>query len=354
MYGHHKSLSYSYLMKIIAGYIWGLWWWRTSGRDTQAVDYVCRLHSLDGCRDGMGLLKAAGLLQLRDDGIARGIPQTVPVDLVVNDRVGHSLSSLCVRHPGKGEVPSGALCAIGNGVYVFSPAFCVLQVASLAKRCVASEVDTRFAVVIVAKVACEMCGQYSLSASDKTVHRKPLATLGELASVALSSNAYGTALLRSAIPWVVENTRSPKETDAALLLCLPPELGGFGLPKPLSNYDLDMRSVHKGFFARWNVCNVDFYWPQARLVVEYDSWEHHEELGQEKLEQDDARAKALCGLGYSVITIRRRDLYSARLFKEKVERIVAELQLELPDETAEFIESNKILRMMLLRHDRWM
>lgn len=345
-------------MKIIAGYIWALWWWRTSDPHTQVVDCTCKLHTLDGCRDGIALLRAAGLDELRNKGMERGIPASVPVDVIVNERVGHSASSLCVRHPGRGGVPSGALCAIGNGVYVFTPAYCVLQVAAMGGRLVAPDVDARFAVVVVAKVACEMCGKYSLAVdsggSCGSIKRDPLTTVGELANVALSSpNVYGVALLRSALPWVVENTRSPKETDVALLMCLPLTLGGYGLPKPLSNFDLDVRSVRTGFFARWTVCNVDFYWPQARLVVEYDSREYHDEQGQAKVEADDQRADALRALGYTVITIRRNDLYSPQRFDDKIRQVADELLVELPEVTPEVAAARKTLRMMLLRHDRW-
>lgn len=341
-------------MKIVCGYIWGLWWWRTSPPNTRVADLLCGVTSLDGCRDGASLLKAAGIDRLREAGILRGIPRSIPLDLVVREQVGHQPSRQLVRHlTSREELPYGSLCQIDAGIYVLTPVYCILQVASVATRLVSPETTPGFALAIVAKVACEMCGTYSISAKGLT-ERKPLTTVGELATLAISSaGSYGVRLLREAIPYVVPNTRSPKETDIALLFCLPARLGGFALPRPLSNFGLDVSGVRTGFFATWTVCTVDFYWPQVRLVVEYDSWDFHDELGEGKTGRDANRAEALQTLGYTVVTIRRNDLYSKSRFRDKVEEIASALPCELPAPTDEFAHAHETLRMMLLRHDRW-
>lgn len=342
-------------MKIVLSHIWALWWWRTSDPTTRIADHLCAVRNLDDCKDGMGLLKAAGLETLRDRGIARGIPLDVPLDLVTNARVGHQSSSLCVRHQGSGEVPPGALSAIGDGTYVFTPCFCLLQIASIVTKRFSKTLNTSLCVVIIAELACELCGQYSLAADGKPlVKRQPLVTTGQIAQLALTmKGSYGVNLLWAALPWVVENLRSPKETDVFLLLCLPARLGGFGLPAPVSNYDIDVSNVRTGFFLTWRVCNVDFFWGFARLIVEYDSREHHEDQGQKKVERDKARADALRALGYTVVTIFHDDLYSPVRFRAKAEEIAAALGTCLPDMTDAFRAANTTLRQMLLLHDRW-
>lgn len=341
-------------MRIVCGYIWGLWWWRTSPRDTRVDDCLCDVSSLSGCLDGMGKLKAAGLEGLRERGIKRGIPRNVPVDLITNQRKGHAPSSLCVRHRGQGDLPPASLSRVGDGIYVCTPAVCLLQVASVVTKRFSGEIDSRFCIVIVAQVACELCGQYSLTADGECIRRKPLLTLGDLfLLVAERAGSYGVNLLGDALRWVIENTRSPKEVAVFLLLCLPPRLGGFGLPRPRSNYDINVRAVRTGLFATWITCNVDFYWGQAHLVVEYDSRTYHDDLGPAKTSRDAERADALRELGYTVVTIRRDDLYNPRLFREKAQEIAEALSYELPPGTAEFRSANGILRNMLLRHDRW-
>lgn len=179
-------------------------------------------------------------------------------------------------------------------------------------------------------------------------------TIGELAVLSLDmARVHGAGLLRATLPFVIENLRSPKEADVFLLLCLPARLGGFALPRPLSNYAIDVSWVRDGFFAGWTSCEVDLFWGQARLVVEYDSWDHHDERGQEKLEHDRERADALRAMGFTVVTIRRNDLYSPRLFRAKAEEVANSLGGELPAPMSEFLVANERLRRMLLRHDRW-
>lgn len=342
-------------MRIVCGYVWGLWWWRTSAAEKRIADDMCDVTSLEGCRDGMSVLKSAGLEELRQSGIGRGIPENVRVDIVVPKRLGHQVSKLYARHlTSSATVPSGSLSRIDDGVYVFAPAYCLIQVSAIATRILNKEVANEFAEVIVAKVACELCGSYSLRGSGGMTQRVPLTTVGEIAAACLAKpKLRGVGRVLSVLPYVIENTRSPKETDVALLLCLPPQLGGFELVHPLSNVDIDVSGVREGFFEEWSTCNVDFLWPQANLVVEYDSWDCHDEQGEDKVRQDRLRAEALRGLGYTVVTIRRNDLYSQRLFREKAEEIARALSTELPEQTAEFVAANETLRMMLLRHDRW-
>lgn len=156
-----------------------------------------------------------------------------------------------------------------------------------------------------------------------------------------------------ALRWIADGSRSPKETDLYLILCLPQALGGFAFPRPILNHVIDMRNVHDGFFARWGTCTVDLYWPYARLVVEYDSKANHADKGAEKVMADVKRADALRALGYEVVTIRTADLYDDSKLRERAKEIAAALHLELPGAEGEFIEMHDKLVNMLLRHDRW-
>lgn len=301
----------------------------------------------------MSTLKEAGVEGLRTRGEDRGIPEKFPLDLVSAERERHQSSRRYKRHLWTRPVPPGALSQIGPDEYIFTPVYCLMQVAAGVAKSYKGQVDERFYVVIVAQLGCELCGQYSVvDCPDGFVFRVPLASTGEI-SVAIDTmkGLRGLGNLKRAFPWIIDNTRSPKETDLFLLLCLPPELGGFGLPRPLSNFDLDVSSVTYGFFARWNTCNVDFFWPQAKLVVEYDSQQFHE--GDEKVKRDRLRAEALEKLGYTVVTITHDDLYSVHRLRDKACEIADALGAELPPVTIDFIEVNNILRTMLLRHDPW-
>lgn len=339
-------------MKILLGYIWGLWWWRTSSPDARATDNLCCQRSLSECHTEMSILKVGGLQTIRELGLARGIPKNVPVDVLSNGRTGHGGSRQCLRHHWRGDIPNGSLCRINHGTYVFTPAMCLLQIAGIITRSLKDDLDASYHMVVIAKLGCELCGQYSLTADGRFAMRTPLVTLGELAVLAITqTRTYGSRQLREALPYVIENLRSPKETDVFLLLCLPAERGGFSLPRPLSNYDLDLSVVCVGFFAAWPSCNVDFYWPQARLVVEYDSHAYHK--SDQKRDRDRERADALRALGYTVVTITHDDLFDVDKFRTKAEEIGRALGEQLPEPTEAFVEANRVLRSMLLYHDRW-
>lgn len=340
-------------MMIITGYIWGIWWWRTSDTNTCVDNHLCGLRSLGGCLSTSAQLREAGLDRLQRVGLERGIPSNILLDVVTNKLRGHQSSKTCVKHQCRQVIPPGSICRIEERFYVFTPAFCLLQIASIATERFGREVNAGYLVVVIAQLGCELCGQYSLS--DKSfIQRLPLTTVGDLWYLAFAmSGAYGVNLLRQALPWVIDGCRSPKETDLYLLLCLPPTLGGFDLPRPRSNFDIDLRDVTSGYFARWQSCNVDFYWGQARLIVEYDSKTYHTDADEKKRARDKARADALRCLGYVVVTVRYEDLYDAGRLRAKAKKMADALGMELPPDDEPFIDAQNTLRAMLLRHDRW-
>ena len=69
------------------------------------------------------------------------------------------------------------------------------------------------------------------------------------------------------------------ETALALMLSLPRNVGGYGLPKPRMNWVIDVEG------GRFRV--VDAYWPDAGVGLEYDSDAHHAE--KDKIRADSLR-----------------------------------------------------------------
>lgn len=345
-------------MKIFIGYAWGIWEWRTCAPNTRVELTTCSQDTLDNSVPYVNMLKGGGLKQIMEDGFSRGIPKWLPIDVVVTDRLSgaHSTSKTCIRHQYKGPVPPGSLSQVGNGTYLFTPAFCLLQIASIATKRWGKEVERKFLVVIVAQLGCEICGRYSISQDGNgSIDRVfPLTSVGEIAQLALGhAGAYGSSLLRQAIPWIIDNLRSPRETQLFLLLCLPASLGGYDLPTPLSNYGIDVSWVAEGFFATWETCSVDLFWPQFKLIVEYDSDMWHADQGVDKVEADKHRAAALEDLGYTVISVKREDVTKPKLMQAKAQEIADAMKRQLPKETDEFKAANKLLRNYLLYHGLW-
>lgn len=342
-------------MKIVFGHTWGIWWWRTTPGGTKVVDCVSGFRDARDLTGNLGVLKVAGASAMLELGRNRGIPPDVPLDVVVPSGETHRTTKSVLRHPSKVDYGPGTLCKIGNGLFVLTPEVCFCQVAGVIATTLKGRLDPRLHVVVLARLGTELCGGYSLSASRRGfVDREPLTSVSRLLAAAYDlQGSYGRGRVWESLRWVVDGSRSPKETDLYLILCLPAELGGFALPRPILNHAIDVRGERDGFFARWETCTVDLYWPYARLVVEYDSKTNHDDLGQEKVAADAERADALEELGYEMVTIRTADLYDESRLRGKAQDIADALQVGLPPASGDFLEMHRKLVNMLLRHDRW-
>lgn len=343
-------------MKIVFGFVWGIWWWRTSEEVTRVSDCVCGIQDIEECTGNLGVLKVAGARELLELGWRRGIPAELPLDVVVLPGGTHRATKSVVRHASSGDIKPGTLCKIGHGQFVFTPEVCFCQIAGIIATQLKGRIDQRFLVVVIARLGIELCGSYSLSTSSRgLLDRHPLTDVAHLVATAYDHDSrYGKSRTWQALRWVVDGSRSPKETDLYLIFCLPGTLGGFGLPRPELNHQIDVTHVTDGFFAEWkSPCTVDFYWAYARLVVEYDSKAYHDDLGSAKTSTDGERAAALRDLGYKVVTVRHDDLYDEKRLRAKAAEIARVLTVDLPTATGEFLELHRKLINMLLRHDRW-
>jgi very-short-patch-repair endonuclease len=72
-----------------------------------------------------------------------------------------------------------------------------------------------------------------------------------------------------------------------------------GMPTPVHQYVVWDRDHH--FVAR-----VDLAYPDAGVIIEYDSAEYH--VGKVALERDSARRNAMVSLGINVVTATSADL----------------------------------------------
>jgi very-short-patch-repair endonuclease len=103
--------------------------------------------------------------------------------------------------------------------------------------------------------------------------------------IARSNGHRGTKILARATAREPKHTRSDWEVRMLTLI------RRAGLPEPLVNHPL-IAPDH-------GHCEVDFYWPQHRLVVETDSWQFHGT--RTAYEQDRARDAALQAIGLRVL-----------------------------------------------------
>ena len=166
--------------------------------------------------------------------------------------------------------------------------------------------------------AMEFMGTYRISSGDqRTQYLQP--TLTTIESIhtfmAETPRALGCKRLKAALDMAFERSASPMETTLALMLTLPTEYGGFGLPKPELNVQKD---VHDSGLVppERKAITPDLLWEEEHVALEYDSDEFHGLNDTAQLARDAFRSNVLTALGYRTLratTNMVRKLYSLEL-----------------------------------------
>lgn len=155
-------------------------------------------------------------------------------------------------------------------------------------------------LVNAAVVACEFAGHYRLPTGNKdTNYQAPsLMTCASLKRVAQSIGSRSMEKRASDVARIAfDNSKSPMETSLALMLTLPIEFGGFGLPRPKLNRDIDVSGWRGSLSDRNTIC-VDMWWEGRNVALEYDSSSFHGKQSEEARRTSDAiRSNILASLG---------------------------------------------------------
>ena len=157
-------------------------------------------------------------------------------------------------------------------------------------------------LLAAATLMCEFAGTYRLVVDGRgvTYHAPRLSSLSELRTcVDAAGSTSGTRRARRVCDLAFDGSASPMETALAIMLTFPPELGGFGLPRPVLNRGINV-SFCQGTLSDREVVTPDFLWESQRVALEYDSDEFHADRGERQLENDSARTNILSALGYRV------------------------------------------------------
>ena len=227
-----------------------------------------------------------------------------------------SAHSLVRTHVCSAELPSGSLVRVSPHVLITSPELTFLQLAKSAP-------ETKLIMA-----GCELCGTYALDADLPAGEtrvlpaRSALTSVGNLAAFAADAPGLpGRDRAIRALRYVFENAASPMEAKLALLLTLPPRLGGRHLPRPVLNHAIPLTDTAKVLYD-CNECRADLYWPDAMLDVEYDGGYHEDERVHAK---GLARAAALEAQGVDVLTVAYPQVADAAAFTLIAEGLAARL-----------------------------
>ncbi|MDM8271595.1 hypothetical protein [Thermophilibacter provencensis] len=163
------------------------------------------------------------------------------------------------------------------------------------------QLATQLDEIELAQLACEMMGSYGFDPDpaegfDKDV--KPLVAYDEFASyirAALATKTRGARRAMDALSLASSNSNSPRETDAAIFMKLTRARGGLSLSGFEMNATIELPEELQKIVGQ-GVLRPDFYWPGAKLIVEYESDEFH--ATPEAMKRDERRRRAFEAAGY--------------------------------------------------------
>lgn len=268
-----------------------------------------------------------------------GLTQT-PIHLLVPKAAERSRGKTARFHAWKGDVPARAMLRLSEELFVSTPEFALVQMAGWHTRIgpiadtFADELKTARETYSMAGieeqpphddpflwnkavqtlklilVAMEFMGTYRLATPDGTTTygRAPIVSASRIERFVDSMHrVYGRNRVEAVLSLAMPHSASPMETALALMLSLPTEYGGFGLPRPKLNRPIPVEH-HEFLWTGGATIKPDILWPDARLVIEYDSDEWHGSVGAHKLARDATRSNVLSTLGYNVLHVTTRNI----------------------------------------------
>ena len=224
-------------------------------------DCECSLHALMQRESALGSLGC----------------DTAPLQVIVDDRGKVRASDWCSCRLWSHPIPPGSFVSPIRGIYVSTPEFCFLQLASCLSR------------IELIRLGYEMCATYRLDPREEKGFSECSALTSKerlLDYLDGTGDTLATHKAEEALAWVVNGSASPRETITSMLVSLPTEMGGREVGLPALNWELMMGEGRDAKCRR-----IDLYWPESRFGLEYDSDEEHS--GPDELSRDSVREKEI-------------------------------------------------------------
>ena len=237
------------------------------------------------------------------------------------------------NHVCAAELPPSSVSRIAEDAYVTCPE---LTFVNLGKT---------LGVPALAEYAMELCGRYAVTpwCERGLEPRAPLCDARGLEEFARGcGGVHGMRRAIEAMGIAGEGSRSPAETMLYLLLSMPREMFGYGLPRPLLNQRIDLSQTAQTRLRKEYLL-VDLLFADEKLVVEYDSRAFHN--APAKLDRDDDRREVLQDMGYEVVVVRAERLSNFRRFDDLVRFTIGKrLGIEVPPMDPRFARGVQNLR----------
>lgn len=215
-----------------------------------------------------------------------------PVSILVSCKANMRKSQNLSPRIWSGKHPSRSFYKIAQGLYVSTPEATFLQLGK------------ESSLIQLITIGYELCGSYGLSAqSDSGFLRREPRSNPQLIERYLEKcdGIHGVKAAKRASSYIAKGSASPMESLLSMLLCLPPSLGGFGLPCPELNFPIETNEG--GVVMR----RCDLCWPDQRFALEYDSDTFHSDAS--KLHLDSSRRSTLEKAGVHVVSVTKNQVF---------------------------------------------
>lgn len=215
-----------------------------------------------------------------------------PVSILVSCKANMRKSQNLSPRIWSGKHPSRSFYKIAQGLYISTPEATFLQLGK------------ESSLIQLITIGYELCGSYGLSAqSDSGFLRREPRSNPQLIERYLKKcdGIHGVKTAKRASSYIAKGSASPMESLLSMLLCLPPSLGGFGLPRPELNFPIETNEG--GIVMR----RCDLYWPDQRFALEYDSDTFHSDAS--KLHLDSSRRSTLEKAGVHVVSVTKNQVF---------------------------------------------
>lgn len=216
-----------------------------------------------------------------------------PVSILVSCKANMRKSQNLSPRIWSGKHPSRSFYKIAQDLYISTPEATFLQLGK------------ELSLIQLITIGYELCGSYGLSAQSSSgfLRREPRSN-PQLIERYLEKceGIHGVKAAKRASNYLVKGSASPMESLLSMLLCLPPSLGGFGLPRPELNCPIE---TNEGSVA---MRRCDLCWPDQQFALEYDSDTFHSD--ESKLHLDSSRRSALEKAGIHVVSVTKNQVFS--------------------------------------------
>ncbi len=225
-----------------------------------------------------------------------------PIHILVRKESDRLRQKAVVNHVCDKACFRDLICEITPHLGVVTPEYCFSQIAHELPREKALEIGMEF------------CGLYRLNGENERgfIAHQPLTNTEKLHAFFqqchfLPESKSGKTLAR----YLLNDARSPMESTLGLLFSLPLKLGGRGFTGMRFNVPLKVPRKCQSLIKQKTII-VDLLWEKQKVAVEYDGIMDH--TGADKIMNDAARRLTLEAMGYTVISLTKRQVFTWTTF----------------------------------------